>query len=323
MQNFIKRLRLNLHRKYNYEKKFSFFACAELGPTRQRPHFHLILFVDRCDEEIFRDAIFKSWSYDSFHRKKKGIEVGRDPATYLASYVNRGNSVSPFFEKNFPQKHSYSHGFGMEPDSFRLSSILEKAASGDMRYSKKFKRKDGHIDIIDVPIPKYVISRYFYKFKGFTRFTPDSLVKLLQCPKYYAFIASDLGSDDEMIRQFLVRLRNQFEYYHSVTGGSQLDFAIDYERVWRVYSLSIIKHQYDDIKSVRQYEQMYDNVDDFKRGYIRAPTLDSLGLDFAETDPNKFRQRVDETNNLIEMYRKLDKHRKVVNYAMVANGDNV
>jgi hypothetical protein len=146
---------------------------------------------------------------------------------------------------------------------------------------------------------------------------------LLQCPKYYSFIASDLGSDEEMIRQFLVRLRNQFEYYQSVTGRSQLDFAIDYERVWRVYSLTVIRHQYDDVKDVRQYEQMYDNIDDYKRGYIRAPTLDSLGLEFAEIDPNKFRLRVEETNNLIEMYRKLDKHRKVVNYAMVANGDNV
>lgn len=52
MTLFLKRLRINLERKYGIDK-IRFFYCGEYGETTHRPHFHLLLFnVDFPDLEF-------------------------------------------------------------------------------------------------------------------------------------------------------------------------------------------------------------------------------------------------------------------------------
>lgn len=52
LQNFMKRLRIELHRK-NLGHIRSFFACGEYGEENNRPHYHLILFGWSPDDLVF------------------------------------------------------------------------------------------------------------------------------------------------------------------------------------------------------------------------------------------------------------------------------
>ena len=51
LQNFKKRLSINLKRNYNYEIPTKVFATSEYGSTTSRPHFHLLFFIRPHDEQ--------------------------------------------------------------------------------------------------------------------------------------------------------------------------------------------------------------------------------------------------------------------------------
>lgn len=75
IQDFIKRLRINLERKFNVKDKFSFFVCGEYGPTSMRPHYHLLLHCPTRLLAVFKLAVVASWKFDNlgtvdFERKR-------------------------------------------------------------------------------------------------------------------------------------------------------------------------------------------------------------------------------------------------------------
>ena len=91
LQNFFKRLRINLSRRFQYEGDFSFYACSEYGETSGRPHFHVLLFIPSFQEALFRTACVESWPYADWSKLRRGIEVAKDMSNYCASYVNRSS----------------------------------------------------------------------------------------------------------------------------------------------------------------------------------------------------------------------------------------
>lgn len=320
LQNFVKRLRINLKRRYDYEKSFTFFSCSELGPTTHRPHFHCLLFIPKDDVSLFRTAIVESWPFADSSRTAKYIEVARDAASYVSSYVNRDSDIPTFFENNDVRpKHSYSKGFGLAPADFSLPKILEKADNGNMCYTKLVKR-NGVECLFDVPIPEYVINRYFPKFKGSTRLAPDTLARILLYPKGLYSYKKFLDYSEDDIHKIVVRLSHARHDYHVMSGNDINQFPMDYERVWRSRASFINRHQYDDVVHPLDFGFFYDNFNEYHFGKVHSQSLDDLHIVDFELDPNLLPYRQLLTSHLTDLYYKLVKQKKVTNAAMHALG---
>ena len=87
-QNFIKRFRLNFYRTYGQNLSFDYFLVSEYGGYSYRPHAHILLFIPSTYEAEVRACILTSWPYADSRRTAQFIEVARDAASYVASYVN-------------------------------------------------------------------------------------------------------------------------------------------------------------------------------------------------------------------------------------------
>ena len=207
LQRFFKRLRQILIRNYHYEKKFSYFSCSELGGHTQRPHFHALLFICPDDEAIFRSAISQAWPYADSRRTEKYIEVARDAASYVSSYVNSHIDLYPLFQvPAFKPKHSASKNFGVVLDCFSLDSLLKKIDNGDLHYYCE-KKYDGETSVVPISIPKYVINRYFHQFKGLSWLTSSQLYSILLSPARVGEIFGDFEQnpyDENMQTMVLV-----------------------------------------------------------------------------------------------------------------------
>ena len=324
LQNFYKRLRINLKRHYNYDIPFSFFACAEYGPTTQRPHFHTLIFIPQGYDSVFRDAVVESWPFADCRRTRDYIEIARNAASYVASYVNCSSSVPSLFKNRvFKQKHSYSKNFGLAASDFGLLEILKKADNGDMSY-RKLSVREGVPSVINVPIPKYVVNRYFPEFKGLSRLAPDSLAIVLQYPYRLREFRTELDYSDDDLHVISVRLSHALQHYQQITGNkSPYDYAIDYIRVWNCRKNYILVHQYDDVVTPADYGYFYDNLNDWFYGVVHSDSLDSLDLHSLEINPNALPRNVAETSYFTDLFHKKIKQRKVTNSAMSQIGHNV
>lgn len=319
LQNFFKRLRINLDRNYGITEPFTFFACAELGPTTKRPHFHTLIFIKPSYEKAFRNAIVKSWPFADCRRTEKYIEVARDAASYVSSYVNCSSDFPSFFKINeFKQKHSYSHNFGMASSAFNLYSILEKVDKGDMSYIRQIKREGVPSNVV-LPIPEYVINRYFPRFKGLSRLAPDKVEQLLLHPSRLREYRFELDYTDEDLHEIQVRLNNCKSYYVDCTGKNVFDYARDFVRVWNCRKSYVLKHSYDDLQP-KDFGYFYDNLNEFMLGKVKNWSLSDLCLQDFELNPNNLPWRNLLTIRLTDLYQKMVKQKKVINFCMNALG---
>lgn len=319
IQNFFKRLRINLSRHYNYEKKFSYFSCSEYGGKTLRPHFHGLLFVEPQDVQVVTAAIVESWPYADSYRTEKFIEIARDCAGYVASYVNGNSFVSrTLSDSSFRQKHSYSQGFGMSPSSFTLKRILDGIERGDLSFDSKTS-SNGVTSDVHLPIPKYVISRFFPKFKGFSRLPVDALPIIIVHPEKLRGYGRIIGYEVEDYHKIQVMLDNSFARYHALTGKNRYDYAIDYLAVWRVYFCTCEKILHQDVKSVDEYSLFYETF-----AVHSLETLNvSLGYDVAAKCVFRITDlphRIRETHDYAARYRFRTKQKLLSHTALAESG---
>lgn len=313
VQDFIKRLRINLDRNYGYKDKIGFFATTEYGSTTYRPHVHLLLYFTKGYETQIKQAVIKSWPFANLRRFKRSIEFAIDPAAYVASYVNKPSDFSPLFKnRGLKQKHSYSHGFGMGLSDFQLPKILEKIHRGDLSYVRSIGQKGNRSDVV-LPIPKYVINRFFPKPKGYSRFTPAQVAEYLYDPQRTIknFISSDFINHRfvvEDVHNITISLLNARERYKAITGNSDFQYVRDFISAWSVYQCTCERLLHADIKCVETYSQFYDNNDFYIACPDIAPTLRVVTLPFV-TDVNKMAFRIAETIRLESIFQeKLKQH---------------
>lgn len=329
VKDFFKRFRINYKRTYNESPEFTYYACSEYGGKSQRPHFHLLVFCKKEDEGRFRSQLVQAWPYADSHRTARFIEVARDAANYVASYVNCGNNFSPLLQKRFiKQKHSYSRSFGSRLDCFSLPSILSKIREGMLTFcSERIREKSGSLRVL--PVPKYVIHRYFPQFKGFSRIPAFALYDFLLCPEKlygfknfidgYAGFNYNLDLSNEDVRQICVMLKNAKQKYIDITGLTEIDFVLDYMAVWRCFSSTLLRlSYYDNGLPIVDYSDFYENLNEYFDGVVRAPTL-KIEPKKAVVDPNKvfYRLRQDDIN--IPLYHRMSKQRLVTNEIMFNN----
>lgn len=349
LQNFIKRFRINYERKIGKRLSFDFFSVAEYGGISYRPHFHLLLFIPAADETAVRSCILASWPYADSRRTAKFIEVARDAASYVASYVNGSFSNSTCLSSDaFKQKHSYSKNLGVALELFSLPALLDMVKRRDLHvyFEKKF---DGESCITSMLIPKYVINRFFPKFKGMRWFTSDALRSILVEPKR---LFETLGNYDVDIhidvfcnRHICIKSRIDYPfpnpYYdfgrHEIysiavslmnaqlrfileTGLNAYDFAQFYIDIWNLYDSTLLSDSFSDIQTLDDFSEFYFNSNDLIYGLVDSPSLQ--GLEF-NPNPNTFHEMVQRTSNFERVYLLKDKTKKVVNFAMSHIGYDV
>ena len=327
VQDFIKRLRINLERDYENEIKFTFYSCSEYGSISKRPHFHLLLFIRPDDEEAVRFAIAKSWLFADRSRTQKYIEVARDAASYVASYVNCGFADDSVLAYDpFRPKHSYSKGFGVSLECFSLGKILEKVRERDLRYNVQ-RVVDGIPCISHVPIPQYVINRYFPHFKGYSLLTDDEIREfLLRTEELCSLIErkSYLFNFDRVERhEIAVRFSNIFSYFKQTLGWSYERFCIEYPSlycdVWNLHKSNVLEDSYKIVDDIG-FGEFYENANELINGIVHSDLVPDMSY---QQDANKRKDIVNRHANMVSLYYKLQKNKSVVNYAMVHSGHNV
>ena len=325
VQDFIKRLRINLQRKYAVQDNFSFFSCSEYGTRSSRPHFHLLLWCPTGKVPLFSSAVRESWPYDDLYRAEKSVETAVNAASYVASYVSKSAYVPEIFKTNaFRQKHSYSVGFAAVSKFFSFDSILEKIDRNDLTFDYGTV-KDGVPTVVNLPVPKFIINRFFPKFKGYCRLNGSEIYELLQDPERignYEY-KKKLGLGDKeslsICRTLLnARQRSNLDF---------VDYAYYYQKAWQSYSNIVMKRFYENEEHL-PYTQLYDNISFVLAGLLPSPTLEPF-IDYElkrgefRDNPNTFAHRVNRTMNLTDLYYTKLKSRDITNLCMSAQGINV
>lgn len=320
VQDFFKRLRQNLYRRFgDNAPSLRMFTTSEYGETHSRPHFHTLIGTEQENIEFVRQAIFDSWLFADRTDLERNTTIARDAAAYVASYVNCGARISEGLGRLSKPKHSCSKNFGVELPSFRLDKILANADRGTMCYSRATKI-NGCPAVLDVPIPKYVINRFFPKFKGLCRLAPDSLELFLRFPEKYFLQHKHEGitnyddKDHNDTWANYVRVRNSFNKYHSLTGRNIYDYAIDYKRVWNCYKNTLYRMQFDDLETPML--EKYDNINDLMNFSVHNGSLLALAWqeDNLVTDPNKFKRTKQLSDYYSQLYDKKCKTSKINNF---------
>lgn len=333
-QDFMKRLRQNLIRNYNYDiEKFPFkvFNCDEYGPKTQRPHFHTLFKIRPEFEEIFRAAILKSWPLADRRRSDKYIEIARDCASYVSSYVNSSSYVHPFLSSLAKCKHSYSKRFGFGDKLYSLDEVLKNVDRGSLSYLVKDTGAESELSFI--PYPKYVINRYFPIFKGMSRLISHEICESVFDPARLGEF-NYRGKDEHDVNVFLdysqddlykikVRLDHAYEYYNRYTGRTRWQYAQDFVRTWTCYKSTIHRIWRSDTRVCDLYK--FDNIVDLFAGAVKDP-------DFAEyldkkveagavilLDPNLFPDNVARTLSYSDLFDMKNKSRYVTNSIMDDN----
>ena len=340
-QHFIARLRLYLKRHFNYYGKIFVYACSEYGTKSNRPHFHLLIFIEKSAEECLYSAVVESWPYSDLSRFKRAVERCYKGASYVASYVNQSSDFPNFFKAYFKQKHSYSKGFGLSNPKFSLSYLLEKFQRGSLHYAYA-QNKNGYTRIIDVPFPAYVVNRYFPKFKGYTTCSPSEILSYMQricscdetlIPTYnrvfpykmMPFLQHDkccLYGDE--IHKIRVRLLNAWNRYKDeVPQGYDKTFygyCQMHINIWNLYNATLLKliHQNNDIPLWEKYDNLQDINDNTR---LRCSLGFDMDFKFEETDPNKFRSVCQRSFMFEQGFNDHIKHKSVSNSIYLLDED--
>lgn len=334
LQNFFKRLRVNLTRRYGYTRNFSSFQCAEFGPKTHRAHFHLLIFIPAQDESLFRTAICEAWPYASRWRTSKYIEVAKDASSYVSSYVNRGSDFPPFLtDSQICPRHSYSKGFGLANEHFTLPSIADKIRKRDFTYPVLSVTKSGIIER-DILIPKYALSRYFPKFKGYSRLSLFQVFECLQNPqrlsKYSKFL--DLNKDE--LHKYKVSLNNSYRRFLSDlnlsdNAKSRHKYAVMFTDSWQARTNQLYRFWYenkDNVPLLLQYDNWYEPFVHDMSLYNLNFVLHQLDVNpqlIDYDDPNSFPRRVSVTSEYSNLFNQKSKSRKVANICMSSLGFDV
>lgn len=330
LQRFFARLRLNLKRNFNYNEKFSAYCCSEYGTNKKslRPHFHVLLWIRKDDAALFRAAINKSWPFSNILLWSQNFQEAFRAASYVASYVNCTADFPNFLKKFFPTKHSFSKGFGCGNKLFSLDSILQRFERGSLTYTCT-KTIHGIPSVVECPIPKYVISRYFPLIKGYSRFTGTAQFEYLSgFSRLYADDFSEkfqfgyvskylncgrLHFDYDEIQRISTRLHNAYKRFNECSSVS-IDFDSYYMlhiRIWTLYKANCLRLYMQDTQI--PLNEKYDNLEYVRDVYTKE---NGLPIGFSEdmlvvTDPNKFSSVSLVTSKFANDYANNMKHRNV------------
>lgn len=322
LQDFFKRLRIYLKRNFNYEDKIIYWSASEYGSKSLRPHFHCICYVKSDSIKAFRRSVIACWAFSDWSRPQKSIQVARNAASYVASYVNRGSCFPKVLENSvFKPRHSMSKGFGADVDLFNLVSLLAKVERRDLRFNIQSFRNGERVNTA-VLVPKYVINRYFPRFKGDYLILDDEIREFLLVPSRIRFIVyvrnrSVMWSHDDYYR-ISVMINNCFHRFMSELNLSFDEafvcYSIYYSDIWRCYHSNVIRYSYESVESLDDLSDFYENSNMLSLPRF-VSDLQDLDIDW-QFDPNKRKDVVDKSVNMSFLYNSMSKYRDLNNLAL-------
>lgn len=257
IQNFFKRLLINYERAYDKKLETSFFYCGEYGAKYARPHYHALIQCKKEDEQRVRDTILKSWRFSDRRLLQQYIEVAYAASGYVAAYVNTSTYLSPvYFQKSIRPKscHSKFYGFG-HPDH-QLGKILEMFHRGTFEHTILVPTKKALV-ARSVLLPRYVLSKYFPKIKGFSKLTSEELASICCNPQKLNFYAKRLGYDshvsDKNNTSFWSRF-NEFSFNSPCDENGKenepLELVYLKTDLWREKRSEFIRQEYSSVKDL-------------------------------------------------------------------------
>lgn len=363
LQNFFKRLRITYERIYKEKPTFDFFSVAEYGGFSYRPHHHILLFIPSAHEKRYRDTVVTCWPYADKRRTAKFIEIARDAASYVSSYVNGSFNLSSALSSSpFRQKHSQSKNLGILLDCFSLPSVLEKIDKRDCHYYKR-RFIDGVPELSSLLLPKYILNRYFPQFKGFNWLDTHSLRSILIAPEtiwdyfgdyferfeveYFNFRYHDESKNIDIYDKinkscFIERCSNIVNPAYSFSRNEVYMIAIRLMHA-QLYFMSVTGlNAYDFADYYIRCWNLYhstllqdsltnvESFSDFEEFYFNSNDfihglVHSESLDGIEMLPdyNLFHDNIVKSGNLAHTYFLKDKTKKVVNFSMSSIGYDV
>lgn len=319
VQDFVKRLRSNLAYK-GYDKYFSVYCCSEYGPRTCRPHFHLLIFCPLSDYKLFSSSIVQAWPYDDGNRTRKNIEIARNVASYVSSYVNCSSFVPPLFNNSrcFKPKASASQGFGLSIECYSLGKVFEAYRRGDLS-ADVWRYKQKSLVVERVLLPQYVLNRYAPKIKGYSRLSVDALQSICRNPYSLISYGYSLNYDDYDYKVNISRIFNACNRFLSA-GYTQEDFVDFYSHVWSLRFSQLYKQELTELDCINANYYAYDNIADYFNGIVRSESFDVFGLttDFVPStiDPNEFPKARALTLKLEKFYFAYSKDKEVRNIVL-------
>lgn len=122
LQNFFKRLRKNL--SIFTKEKIRYFALAEYGGERFRPHFHVLVFSKSLNAQQIEDAVFDSWHFGNIDYAGTPNDAN-SAANYVSSYVTSTCSTPLLLEQISKTRTFHSKHFGLGIIKNNLEILLK------------------------------------------------------------------------------------------------------------------------------------------------------------------------------------------------------
>lgn len=334
IQNFFKLLKIKLFRA-GYHGFFSYTYATEYGETYLRAHIHSLINYDKRYEPLVKRCIIESWKHSDLSRRfrdekgryRESVELAKNPASYVSEYINLRSIVPQVYRdsKCFAPKIKFSQGFGLHFKYFSAEEVLKMFNNHSLQYPCR-QVHDGVAAIRMVQVPKYVLSKYFPKFKGYRYLSSDEIFDVLLHPDKvidYAKKMKLLVEDIDKVEISILTKRkewcdyfdvSQFKGKERVIRIAQLfsEFAFVGSRIWALYASECIKHSYDDIKCEMDLFEHFDNISDFFEGFVTHEILNRVydsRLTYSR-DPNDFKLNRSEHHRLSEKFkRSVKRHR--------------
>lgn len=325
VQDFQKRLSITLKRQYNYDEKLQYFQVNELGPTTLRSHFHLVVTCPKDRIKMFKDAVNTCWSYDGYSARLQKCKVVRDAAKYVASYVNRSSNFPVLFTKrSISPKCSFSKNLSMDNEHFTLPKVLEKIRNRNLKYPVKVFEQTASERLVNLPLPKYVVNRFFPKFKGYSKLTSN---EIYQCVRYPWCMSEYIGKTlmtSYDLKVWSNLLSNKRDYFYKTLDMKDDDghsFAKFFVDAWHLYDLQSLRFFYENEERIPDYE-LYDNIKELDVGKVHSDLYQKFvrdkvfPLDPGRGNPNMFRFRQLQTQYYEDEFNRRLKRKKENNIIM-------
>lgn len=310
--DFIKRFRTNLFRA-GLKNNLSYFRCSEYGPTTQRPHFHSVIWLDKSlSLEQVKRYVLKSWPFEDKNQLSKNIEIAISPSSYISTYVNSFSNITPILKNIFPSKTSHSKGFGLSPSDFSLHQIYSRfTREQTTTYTLSYRNKNGQEISATLPLPHYVVRKYFPIDFGFLRLSSDAKLDVILTPSNIFRYASQYGLSQKNCKNIINNIHRISNVHNNLFDPFLIVNWIN------KYKSDLIKLNHE---NSNHPIYAYDNINDYFYNSYFLSTIDFRGIEIDSTyidkdfSPNFIPDNLSRTNKLIQDYHNKIKKRKYNEY---------
>lgn len=175
-----------------------------------------------------------------------------------------------------------------------------------------------------VLLPKYVINRYFPKFKGYCKISDNDLISILLQPDSLSRFSYSLGYSGDDLKNNVRVIKHKMANAKSF-GLSSYDYAHLWLLSWKARSRKVLHDWYDSINKPSDLCEQYDNLIDLVTGRVHAD-FDSVWSEFPqelELNPNLFNSNLVKHVSLFDAFCRYSKDRKVRSMALSSESFNI